>query len=336
MRCAACRALWLPRNPTGEPDSNSSSESDVRVPGRPRSQSERDRRDGPGPTTSRVTGSTWLPGGRSTPNRAIDDSKDVGGCHAHLAYRCQQERDHQRECPARPGLRQCHGGTRQDVLPGCGQHASCIHDRRRGGRCPVHVLTRTCGGAVLHVRQQAVRERAGSHKIHRRRPQRHDAAPADSLAQCGARTSLSGRRTADERLEEFYKPDQQHARLFSAGAILAIAIACLGLYGLAAFSTTRRVREIGIRKTLGASTRDVLLLLIGQFVRPVLIANVIAWPLAWAAMRAWLSGFDERVALSPLYFVASGVGALVLSTATVAAQAWRVAHAEPARALRYE
>lgn len=142
--------------------------------------------------------------------------------------------------------------------------------------------------------------------------------------------------TADERLEEFYKPDQQHARLFSAGAILAIAIACIGLYGLAAFSTTRRVREIGIRKTLGASTRDVLLLLIGQFIRPVLIANVIAWPLAWAAMRVWLSGFDERVALSPLYFLAAGVAALVLSTATVAAQAWRVAHAEPARALRYE
>ena len=102
--------------------------------------------------------------------------------------------------------------------------------------------------------------------------------------------------TADERLEEFYKPDQQHARLFSGGAVLAIAIACIGLYGLAAFSTTRRVREIGIRKTLGASTQGLLLLLVGQFTRPVLLANLIAWPLAWAAMRAWLSGFDERIA----------------------------------------
>ncbi len=142
--------------------------------------------------------------------------------------------------------------------------------------------------------------------------------------------------TADERLAEFYKPDQQHARLFSGGALLAIAIACIGLYGLAAFSTTRRVREIGIRKTLGASTQDLLLLLVGQFTRPVLLANVVAWPLAWAAMRAWLSGFDERIALSPLYFVAASLAALALSTLTVAGQAWRVARAEPARALRYE
>lgn len=142
--------------------------------------------------------------------------------------------------------------------------------------------------------------------------------------------------TADERLEEFYKPDEQHARLFSAGAVLAIAIACIGLYGLAASSTSRRVQEIGIRKTLGASTRDVLLLLVSQFIRPVLIANALAWPLAWAAMSAWLAGFDERIALSPVYFIVVAVGALALSTLTVAGQAWRVAHAEPARALRYE
>ncbi len=142
--------------------------------------------------------------------------------------------------------------------------------------------------------------------------------------------------TADERLEEFYKPDQQHARLFSGGAILAITIAIIGLYGLAAFSTTRRVREIGIRKTLGASTQNLLLLLVGQFTRPVLLANLIAWPIAWAAMRAWLSGFDERIALSPFYFIAASVAALALSTFTVAGQAWRVARAEPARALRHE
>jgi putative ABC transport system permease protein len=96
------------------------------------------------------------------------------------------------------------------------------------------------------------------------------------------------------------------------------------------------VQEIGIRKTLGASTRDVLLLLVGQFIRPVLIANALAWPLAWAAMVAWLAGFDERIALSPVYFIVVGLGAVMLSTLTVAGQAWRVAHAEPARALRYE
>ncbi|MGI4744772.1 MAG: ABC transporter permease [Janthinobacterium lividum] len=143
-------------------------------------------------------------------------------------------------------------------------------------------------------------------------------------------------KTADERLADFYQPDQQRARLFSAGAVLAIAIACVGLYGLASFNTARRVREIGIRKVLGASTHDVLLLLVGQFIRPVLIANVIAWPIAWVAMRGWLAGFDQRIALSPGYFVAATVAALAISILTVLGQAWRVARAEPGRALRYE
>ncbi|MGI4744768.1 MAG: FtsX-like permease family protein [Janthinobacterium lividum] len=142
--------------------------------------------------------------------------------------------------------------------------------------------------------------------------------------------------SVDDRLAAFYRPDQQRARLFSAGAVLAIAIACVGLYGLASFNTARRVREIGIRKVLGASTRDVLLLLVGQFIRPVLIANVIAWPIAWVAMRGWLSGFDQRIALSPAYFVAATVAALAISIFTVLGQAWRVARAEPGRALRYE
>ena len=112
--------------------------------------------------------------------------------------------------------------------------------------------------------------------------------------------------TADERLVDFYLPDQRRARLFSVGAVLALAIAAIGLYGLAAFGTARRMREIGIRKVLGATSTDMLLLLVGQFVRPVLLANLIAWPIAWAVMRSWLSGFDQRVALSPLYFL--GVG----------------------------
>lgn len=143
-------------------------------------------------------------------------------------------------------------------------------------------------------------------------------------------------KTADDRLGDFYRPDQQRARLFSAGAVLAIAIACVGLYGLASFNTARRVKEIGIRKVLGASTRDVLLLLVGQFIRPVLIANLIAWPIAWMAMRAWLAGFDQRIALSPGYFIAATVAALAISILTVLGQAWRVARAEPGRALRYE
>ncbi len=140
----------------------------------------------------------------------------------------------------------------------------------------------------------------------------------------------------EDRLAEFYQPDQQRARLFSVGAALAIAIACVGLYGLAAFNTARRTREIGIRKVLGASTRHVLLLLVGQFIRPVLLANLIAWPIAWAVMRSWLARFDQRIGLSPGYFLAATLAALAISVITVLGQSWRVARAEPARALRHE
>jgi putative ABC transport system permease protein len=142
--------------------------------------------------------------------------------------------------------------------------------------------------------------------------------------------------TADQRLAAYYRPDAQRARLFTAGAVLAVAIACIGLYGLASFSTARRIKEIGIRKVLGASTRDVLMLLVGQFVRPVLIANLIAWPIAFLVMRSWLSGFDQRISISPLYFLAAGGGAVFIAVLTVLGQAWHVARAEPARALRYE
>ena len=136
--------------------------------------------------------------------------------------------------------------------------------------------------------------------------------------------------------ERFYQQDNQRNRLFTIGAVLAVLIGCIGLYGLAAFDTARRVREIGIRKALGASTRDILRLLIGQFLRPVLIANLIAWPLAWLAMQRWLTGFDDRIALSPLYFSAASLLGIVIACATIFGQAWRVARAEPARALRDE
>lgn len=138
------------------------------------------------------------------------------------------------------------------------------------------------------------------------------------------------------RYERYIRQDAQRTRLFGIGAVLAVVIACIGLYGLASFDTARRFREIGIRKTLGASTGDVLKLLIGRFLRPVVLATLLAWPIAYFAMRQWLSTFADRIALSPAFFILSGVAAVVIATATVLAQAWRVARAEPARALRYE
>jgi putative ABC transport system permease protein len=118
--------------------------------------------------------------------------------------------------------------------------------------------------------------------------------------------------------------------------LLAIAIACLGLYGLASFSTMRRTKEIGIRKTLGASVPDIVRLFAAEFGVLVLVANVIAWPVAYFAMQRWLAGFAYRIELGPAVFIGSGLLALAIATATVAAVAGRAARAKPVTALRYE
>jgi putative ABC transport system permease protein len=143
-------------------------------------------------------------------------------------------------------------------------------------------------------------------------------------------------KTSAENLQRYYDDAERQGRLFTLGAALTVLIGCLGLYGLAAFNTARRYKEIGIRKTLGASTGEVLRLLLMQVLRPVAAANLIAWPLAYFAMRGWLSGFDQRIGLSPLYFVAATVLALAVAALTVLAQSLRLARAEPARALRHE
>ncbi|MGP7795151.1 ABC transporter permease [Sphingomonas sp. CLY1604] len=142
--------------------------------------------------------------------------------------------------------------------------------------------------------------------------------------------------TADRRLAHLYEDDDRATRLFAIGAGLAVLIGCVGLWGLAAFNSQRRVKEIGIRKTLGASSADIVRLLVGQFLRPVLIANLFAWPLAWVAMRTWLAGFGDRIALSPLYFLAASLLALAIALLTVLAQALRASRAAPAWALRHD
>jgi putative ABC transport system permease protein len=141
---------------------------------------------------------------------------------------------------------------------------------------------------------------------------------------------------SDDIVQDLYAPEAARARIFAAFALLAVVIGCLGLFGLAAFTAERRTKEIGIRKVLGARTRDILRLLVWQFSRLVLLANLIAWPVAWWAMRDWLNGFDLRIALDPLLFVGAGVLALLIAAATVAGQTLKVARAHPVHALRYE
>lgn len=140
----------------------------------------------------------------------------------------------------------------------------------------------------------------------------------------------------DDIVRELYEAEAARAQTFAAFAMLAVIVGCLGLFGLAAFTAQRRTKEIGIRKVLGASTPKIVKLLLWQFTRPVLIANLIAWPVAWWVMRDWLNTFDARIALGPTPFLVAGLLALGIAVATIAAHSIRVARTNPIHALRYE
>jgi len=141
---------------------------------------------------------------------------------------------------------------------------------------------------------------------------------------------------SEDIVADLYKKEDARAQIFAAFSLLAVVIGCLGLFGLAAFTAERRTKEIGIRKVLGARTRDIVRLLVWQFSRPVIIANVLAWPIAWWLMRDWLNGFDQRIALTPVPFVIAAAIALGIAVATVVGHAVKVARANPIHALRYE
>ncbi len=149
-------------------------------------------------------------------------------------------------------------------------------------------------------------------------------------------THTINRQFEDESFDKLFAAAEKQASIFAIFVGVAVFIACLGLFGLAAFTTERRTREIGIRKVFGARTRDIVRLLLWQFSIPVLIANAIAWPVAWFYLRHWLQGYAYRISLNPLYFVAASLITLAIAWITVVAHAVRVARANPVRALRYE
>ena len=141
---------------------------------------------------------------------------------------------------------------------------------------------------------------------------------------------------SEDIVGELYEADDARAQIFAAFSLLAVIIGCLGLFGLAAFTAERRTKEIGIRKVLGARTRDIVRLLVWQFSRPVVLANLIAWPVAWWVMRDWLNGFDQRIALGPTPFLIAAAVALGIAIVTVMGHAIKIARANPIHALRYE
>jgi putative ABC transport system permease protein len=137
-------------------------------------------------------------------------------------------------------------------------------------------------------------------------------------------------------LNDLYADIRRQASLFSVFSAVAVIVASLGLLGLAVYTAERRTREIGVRKAMGASRNDILRFISWQFARPVLIANVISWPVAWLFMQRWLEGFAYHVELGLLAFLLASALALIIALATVAGHAILVSRARPVEALRYE
>jgi putative ABC transport system permease protein len=140
----------------------------------------------------------------------------------------------------------------------------------------------------------------------------------------------------DDHFKEIYRTDAQVSQMVAIMAGLAILISCLGLFGLASFSTEKRTKEIGVRKILGASVKDVVFLLSKHFIRLVLIANLIAWPLAWWALNRWIQEYAYRVAISWWVFVLAGLTALLIALGTVSLLAIKTARNNPVKSLRTE
>ncbi len=140
----------------------------------------------------------------------------------------------------------------------------------------------------------------------------------------------------DDQFNAIYAQEQKIGQIFSVFAILAIGIACLGLFGLAAFTAEQKTKEIGIRKTLGASISSIVNLLSKNFIKLVLIAFVIAIPVSYMAMEYWLGDFAYRTTLKPLTFVASGLGTMIIAWFTISFQSWKAAKANPVKSLRTE
>jgi putative ABC transport system permease protein len=164
----------------------------------------------------------------------------------------------------------------------------------------------------------------------------------ETLAAIDARWTKAGdgtpivRNFVDAYVQDIVIAIQRQGRAFGVLAGIAVLLACLGLFGLSISAAERRTKEIGIRKAMGASSGDIVILLLWQFIRPVLVAILIAWPLGWWLMQHWLSGFPYHIALGPWPFLAAASLALAVAILTVSAHAIITARAVPATALRYE
>ena len=140
----------------------------------------------------------------------------------------------------------------------------------------------------------------------------------------------------DAHFQEVYRADEQVSEIIGVLAILAIIIYFMGLFGLASHDAEKRIKEVGIRKAMGASVQNIVSLLSRDFVKLVLIANLIAWPIAWFTLAIWLQGFAYRINMNGWIFLWVGMAALLIALVTVSFQAIRAALANPVKSLRTE
>ncbi|MDX9848051.1 MAG: ABC transporter permease [Tenuifilaceae bacterium] len=140
----------------------------------------------------------------------------------------------------------------------------------------------------------------------------------------------------DQEFDKMYRAEMRMVKLFSYFSFLAILISCLGLFGLATFMAEQRYREIGIRKTMGASALTIVGLMVWEFVKWVLVANLAGWLLAFYAMEYWLSNYAYRIDINPSFFLIAGLLSVLIAVITVSYQAFKASRANPIEALKYE
>ncbi|MGZ3778758.1 MAG: ABC transporter permease, partial [Mucilaginibacter sp.] len=140
----------------------------------------------------------------------------------------------------------------------------------------------------------------------------------------------------DEQFASLYSAEQRTGKIFTSFAVIAVIIAGLGLFGLAAFMIKQRVKEIGIRKVLGASSVNITAMLSAEFLKLVLIAIIISFPLTWFAMYKWLQDFAYRIEIQWWVFVLAGIVALLIAFITISFQSVKAALANPVKSLRSE
>jgi putative ABC transport system permease protein len=140
----------------------------------------------------------------------------------------------------------------------------------------------------------------------------------------------------DQKFDELYKKDLRQQTILSIFSGLAIFIACLGLFGLASFTAAKRTKEIGVRKVLGSSVRNIVLLLSKELLSPVMLAALIAIPIAYVVMSNWLQGFAYRTPMYWWIFVLAAVITVAIALITVSIKAFKAALANPTHSLRSE